>query len=94
MSRVERSPEVEANLRELRAMGDVGIDVSEMPEATDWSKAKRGLWHRVKRDDLIVMLEPKVMAWFRTHRREGEELNDTVNRVLREHVAADDRHAA
>lgn len=94
MNKGNHSPEVEANLRDLRAMGDADINLNDMPEVTDWSKAKRGLWHRIKRDDLIVMLEPKVMAWFRGQGREGEDLNETVNRVMREQVIDGNRHAA
>ena len=94
MSKHEYSPEVEANLRGLRAMGNADIDLSDMPEVTDWSKAKRELWHRIERDDLIVMLEPKVMAWFRERGQDGEDVNDTVNRVLREQVIDGDQRAA
>lgn len=73
---------------EMAALQGRQIDLSEMPEATDWRNAKRGLWHRVYRDDLIVMLEPKVMAWFSAQGHEGEDVNDTVNRVMRESVMA------
>jgi hypothetical protein len=79
---------------EMAALEGRPIDMSEMPEATDWSKARRGLSHRIYRDDLIVMLEPKVMAWFLQHGRDGEDVNDTVNRVMREQVIDGDRDAA
>jgi hypothetical protein len=79
---------------EMAALERRPIDLSEMPEATDWSKARRGLWHRIYRDDLIVMLEPKVMAWFAAQGREGEDVNDLVNRVMREQVIEKNRDAA
>lgn len=79
---------------EMAALERRPIDLSEMPEATDWSKARRGLWHRIYRDDLIVMLEPKVMAWFTAQGREGEDVNDMVNRVMREQVIEKNRDAA
>lgn len=89
MSMIDRDAAViEANLAELRARPKAPIDLEEMPEATDWSKARRGMWHRIYRDDLIVMLEPKVMAWFTAQGRDGEDVNDTVNRVMREQVIA------
>lgn len=94
MSEREHSAEVEANLRDLRALDDADIDLSDMPEETDWRKARRGMWHRINRQELIVMLEPKVMAWFRDHGRDGEDVNDTVNRVLREQVIERNRRAA
>ena len=79
---------------EMAALERRPIDLSEMPEATDWSKARRGLWHRIYRDDLIVMLEPKVMAWFTAQGREDEDVNDLVNRVMREQVIEKNRDAA
>lgn len=79
---------------EMAALEGRPIDLSDMPEATDWSKARRGLWHRIYRDDLIVMLEPKLMAWFRDQSREEEDINETVNRVLREQVIEKNRRAA
>ncbi len=86
MSESNYSPEVEASLRELRAKSDADIDLSEMPEVTDWRKARRGLWHRIYRQDLIVVLEPKVMAWFLAQASEDEDVNDTVNRILRKQL--------
>jgi len=86
MSSTSYSPDVEAQLKKLRAMGDNDVDLSEMPEEIDWRRARQGMWHRIKRDDLIVMLEPKVMAWFTGQAHEGEDVNDTVNRVMRERV--------
>lgn len=79
---------------EMAALENRPIDLSEMPEATDWAKARRGMWHRIHRDDLIVMLEPKVMAWFLEHGRADEDVNETVNRVMREQVIDINRQAA
>jgi uncharacterized protein (DUF4415 family) len=80
------SPEVEANLRALAAMGDDGIDTGDNPTITDFSNFRRVDWKKGA-PPRAVALDPDLLEWFRTHGREGEAVQDTINRVLREHVA-------
>ena len=42
------TPEQQAEIDTLKAMPDDEIDTSDIPEVTDWSNAKRGMFHRLK----------------------------------------------
>ena len=88
------SPEVEANLRELEALEGRPIDLSDMPEITDFSGFRRAAWKDMSLLDQAVPLEPDLLDWFRTHGREGEDWRTRVNRALREYVAKAKREAA
>ena len=42
------TPEQQAEIDALKTMPDDEIDTSDIPEVTDWSNAKRGMFHRLK----------------------------------------------
>lgn len=42
------TPEQQAEIDALKAMPDNEIDTSDIPEVTDWSNAKRGMFHRLR----------------------------------------------
>ena len=42
------TPQQQAEIDALKAMPDDEIDTSDIPEVTDWSNAKRGMFHRLK----------------------------------------------
>ena len=44
----ELTPQQQAEIDALKAMPDDEIDTSDIPEVTDWSNAKRGMFHRLK----------------------------------------------
>ena len=44
----ELTPQQQAEIDALKAMPDDEIDTSDIPEVTDWSGAKRGMFHRLK----------------------------------------------
>ena len=44
----ELTPQQQAEIDALKAMPDDEIDTSDIPEVTDWSSAKRGMFHRLK----------------------------------------------
>ena len=71
-------------------MDDDDIDTSDIPEVTDFSNFRRVDWSKGP-PPRAVAIDGDLAAWFNEHRRDGEKVNDTVNRVLREYV---DRAAA
>ena len=56
-------------LAELEALPDSAIDTSDAPELLDWSGAKRGLFYRPVRQQLMLYLNADVVAWFKSHTR-------------------------
>ena len=76
-------------LQELSHMPDDAIDTSDAPEVRDWTGAKRGLFQvrPSDSDQVAVGLSSGIFEWFREHAQPGENVESTINRVLREHIA-------
>ncbi len=81
----EIPPELMAELQALAARPDHAIDTSDIPEVADFSNFRRVDWSNSPPPRSIA-IDGDLAAWFNEHRHDGEKLNDTVNRVLREHV--------
>jgi uncharacterized protein (DUF4415 family) len=47
------------------AMRDEDIDLSDMPEVTDWSGAVRGMFHRPAKRPVTMRLDEDVVAWLK-----------------------------
>ena len=75
-----------AELDALAARRDDQIDTSEMPEVSDWSGAKRGLFYRPIKQQLTLRIDADVVAWFKDHAPNGEGYQTKINRALREYV--------
>lgn len=84
--RSELTPEMLAQLDQLAAMPDDDIDLSDMPEVTDWSNAVRGKFYRPVKQQLTLRLDADVVHWFKTH-ADGERGYQTkINAALRRYV--------
>ena len=75
--------DLKAELVALEAMADSEIDTTDIPEATDWSKAVRGRFYRPVKQLLSVRLDSDVVAWFKSA---GEGYQTRINAALREYV--------
>jgi uncharacterized protein (DUF4415 family) len=71
-------------LAALAAMAEEDIDTSDIPEVTDWSGAKRGLFYRPVKQQLTLRIDADVIDWFR---REGTGYQSRMNAALREYVS-------
>lgn len=76
-------PARKAELEALTALGDSDIDTSDAPAVTDWSGARRGVFHRVNKQLLSLRLDADVIAWFK---QGGEGYQTRINAALREYV--------
>jgi uncharacterized protein (DUF4415 family) len=47
------------------AMRDEDIDLSDMPEVTDWSGAVRGMFYRPVKQPVTMRLDADVVAWLK-----------------------------
>lgn len=81
------TPEIAANLAEIAAMRDEDIDLSDIPEVTDFTGWQRGgPFYRPVKQQLTLRLDADVVHWFKTH-AEGERGYQTkINAALRRFV--------
>ncbi|HEY5208698.1 MAG TPA: BrnA antitoxin family protein [Stellaceae bacterium] len=88
------SATVRAELEALKALPDDQIDTSDMPEITDWSGAKRGVFYRPLKQQITLRLDSDIVTWFRKHAPKGAGYQTNINLALREHVTRKDRKAS
>ncbi len=70
----------------LAALVDDAIDTRDIPEARDWSGARRDLFYRPVKKHLTLRLDVDVVEWFKNHARNGRGYQTDINRALRQHV--------
>ena len=75
-----------AELAALAAMSDDEIDTSDIPEVTDWSNAKRGVFYRMNKERITLELDADVIAWFKSNSPTDIDCQTGINQVLREYV--------
>jgi uncharacterized protein (DUF4415 family) len=79
------SPRIMAEIITLDNMDDKNIDLSDMPEVTDWSGAVRGKFYRPIKQPYSLRLDADVVAWFKAS---GDGYQTRINAALREYVLA------
>lgn len=77
MSKAERDKQLTA----LREMKDEEIDLSDIPEITDWSKAVVGKFYRPVKKSVTIRVDADVLAWLKS---QGRGYQTRVNSLLRE----------
>ncbi len=80
-----------ATLKALEELPDDRIDTSDIPEALDWSNARRGVFYRPVKQQITLRLDADVVAWFKAHAEGGRGYQTDINRALRRHVARCER---
>ena len=71
-------------LKQLADLSETDIDLSDIPERTDWSGAVVGKFFRPVKQQVTLRLDADVLAWFKSR---GGKYQTEINRALREHVA-------
>jgi uncharacterized protein (DUF4415 family) len=79
------SNEVLCELTALEARGGVDIDLTDMPEVTDWSGAVQGKFYRPLKQPFSIRLDADIVAWFKAS---GDGYQTRINAALREYVLA------
>lgn len=87
------TPEIQANLDAIEAMGDEDIDLSEMPEITDWSNAVRGKFFRPVKQQLTLRLDADVVHWFKAHAG-ARGYQTRINAALRKFVEQEEKRVS
>ena len=71
----------------LDELADEDVNLSDIPEITDWSGAVRGKFYRPVKKQITLRIDADVIAWFEAQapvRPLGYQTN--MNQALREHV--------
>ncbi len=75
-----------AELAALAAMPDDEIDITDIPEVTDWSNAERGVIYRLTKQRIALDLDADVIAWFKFNAQTDIDCQTHINQALREYV--------
>ncbi len=78
MKRVTR--EQKKQIAAIAAKRDAEIDLSEMPEVVDWSKAEIGKFHRTPKKPVTMRLDEDVIEWLKAY---GPGYQTKANLLLR-----------
>ena len=81
------TPELIAQLDALAAMPDDTIDLSDMPEVTDWSNWTRGKFYRPIKKQVTVRLDSDILEWFKAKQGGKRGYQTAINAALRKFVA-------
>ena len=79
-------PEAQELLRALDELADEDIDLSDIPEITNWTGAARGKVYRPVKQQITPRIDADVIAWFKAQTPEGRGYQTNINQALREHV--------
>ncbi len=79
---VRLTDEQKAMLETLDKKPDNEIDLSDIPEITDWSGFKTGLFYRPKWKDFSLRLDKIVQYRLESGLPDGQSLDEAVNRAL------------
>jgi uncharacterized protein (DUF4415 family) len=95
MSKKKLSAEQLDELSKLAALPDDQIDTLDIPEAPaeNWIHARRGELYRPLKQPVTIRLDADVLTWFKEHAANGGYQTE-INRVLRRHVAAEEKRRA
>lgn len=77
---------VQQELLALDQLADEDIDLSDIPEITDWSGAERGKFYRPVKQQITLRIDADVIAWFKAQTPQGRGYQTNINQALREHV--------
>ena len=87
------TPELMAQLEAIAAMPDDTIDLSDMPEVTDWTNWKRGKFYRPVKQQLTLRLDADIVDWFKTRQGGTRGYQTAINAALRKVVDGERRKA-
>jgi len=72
--------EQKRDIAAIAAMKDEEIDLSDMPEVLDWSKAEMGKFYRPPKKAVTMRLDADVLEWLKGY---GRGYQTRVNMLLR-----------
>jgi len=79
------SKDQKKNIADILAMRDEDIDLSDMPEVIDWSRAEIGKFYRPPKKPVTMRLDTDVLEWLKGY---GKGYQTRVNLLLRHAMAS------
>ena len=67
-------------------MPDDTIDLTDMPEVTDWSGWQRGKFYRPVKQQVTLRLDADILAWFKARQGSARGYQTAINAALRKVV--------
>jgi uncharacterized protein (DUF4415 family) len=83
------TPEIKAQLDAVSAMPDDSIDLSDMPEVTDWSGWSRGNHYRPVKQQVTLRIDADILSWFKARQGGARGYQTAINAALRKLVNAE-----
>jgi len=80
-TRIRTAKAQDKEIAALRRLKDEDIDLSDIPEITDWSKAVVGKFYRPIKKSLTIRVDADVLAWLKS---QGKGYQTRINALLRE----------
>ncbi len=68
-------------IEKLATLPDQKIDLTDIPERTNWTDARVAQFYRPKKQSVTMRLDADVIDWFKTH---SEKYQSQMNQVLRD----------
>ena len=75
-----------AEIDALAALPDDTIDLSDMPEVTDWTNWTRGKFYRPVKKQVTVRLDADLLEWFKARQGGKRGYQTRINAALRKYV--------
>jgi uncharacterized protein (DUF4415 family) len=74
---------------ELAALQTRDVDLADMPEVADWSRAERGKFYRPVKKQVTLRLDADVLHWFKSHNDNVRGYQTRINEALRKFVQSE-----
>ena len=87
------SPELLEESKRIAAMPDEDIDLTEMPEWTDFSNAVRGKFYRPVKKQVTLRVDADVLEWFKAKQGGKRGYQTAINAALRKVVEEEMKRA-
>ena len=84
-TRIRTAKAQDKEIAALRRLKDEDIDLSDIPEITDWSKGVVGKFYRPIKKPLTIRVDADVLAWLKS---QGKGYQTHINAVLKGYVEA------
>ena len=81
--------DLDKEITAIMRMKDEDIDLSDIPEITDWSNAVVGKFYRPIKKSLTIRVDADVLAWLKS---QGKGYQTRINSLLREAMEDRGRH--
>ncbi len=75
-----------AELKYLERLPEDQINIEDIPEMTDWSDARRGLFYKPVKQQITIRLDADVLHWFKARMPSGRGYQTAINQALRNHI--------